>query len=287
MTNESKHTRGSGTTTLTDEETRHEGHDANRDPITGEPGAHPVGTGVGAVAGGAAGAAVGAAGGPVGTLVGGTVGAIVGSLAGHGVAEQVNPTVEDAFWRESYTTRDYVEPNRPYDDYQPAYRYGWESRASAPERRWDNELERDLERGWEGSRGASDLTWQQAQPATRDAWDRLGTTELGTGLGGDISASIGPVFVISQWREVWETSPYAGGDSTFEDFEPAYRYGWDARDRFSGRSWDPSLERDLESGWDKAKGRSRLTWERAQQAVRQAWDRLERKLPGDADRDGR
>ncbi|MGZ8901027.1 MAG: glycine zipper family protein, partial [Limisphaerales bacterium] len=41
--------------------------DANRDPITGAPGAHPVGTGVGATGGGAAGAAIGAAvGGPVG-----------------------------------------------------------------------------------------------------------------------------------------------------------------------------------------------------------------------------
>ena len=30
--------------------------DANRDPITGEPGSHPVGTGVGAVAGGFGGA---------------------------------------------------------------------------------------------------------------------------------------------------------------------------------------------------------------------------------------
>ena len=34
------------------------GTDANRDPITGAPGAHPVGTGVGATGGGAAGAAI-------------------------------------------------------------------------------------------------------------------------------------------------------------------------------------------------------------------------------------
>lgn len=40
--------------------------DANRDPITDEPGAHPVGTGIGAALGGAAaGAAAGAFGGPV------------------------------------------------------------------------------------------------------------------------------------------------------------------------------------------------------------------------------
>ncbi len=67
---------------------------ANLDPITGEPGAHPVGTGVGAVAGGlAAGAAAGTVVGPVGTAVGAAVGAVAGGLAGKGVAEKVDPTV--------------------------------------------------------------------------------------------------------------------------------------------------------------------------------------------------
>ena len=72
------------------------GGSAHRDPITGTPGAHPVGTGVGAVAGGvAAGAAAGTVVGPVGTVVGAAVGAVAGGLAGKGVAEKVDPTVVD------------------------------------------------------------------------------------------------------------------------------------------------------------------------------------------------
>jgi uncharacterized protein (TIGR02271 family) len=68
---------------------------ANRDPITGTPGAHPVGTGVGAIAGGvAAGAAVGTVAGPIGTAVGAAVGAVAGGLAGKGVAEEVDPTID-------------------------------------------------------------------------------------------------------------------------------------------------------------------------------------------------
>ena len=66
----------------------------NRDPISGTPGAHPVGTGVGAAAGGiAAGAAAGSVAGPVGTVVGAAVGAVAGGLAGKGVAEKVDSTV--------------------------------------------------------------------------------------------------------------------------------------------------------------------------------------------------
>src|SRR3954447_11610765 len=59
--------------------------DSNRDPITGEPGAHPVGAGVGAAVGGAAtGAAAGAVAGPVGAVVGAVAGGVVGGLAGKG-----------------------------------------------------------------------------------------------------------------------------------------------------------------------------------------------------------
>ena len=48
--------------------------DLNRDPISGKPGAHPVGTGAGAASGGAAGAAAGmAVGGPAGSVVGAAV----------------------------------------------------------------------------------------------------------------------------------------------------------------------------------------------------------------------
>jgi len=46
---------------------------ANLDPISGQPGAHPVGTGIGA-------AGVGTAATVVGGIVGGPVGAVVGSV---------------------------------------------------------------------------------------------------------------------------------------------------------------------------------------------------------------
>ena len=51
-----------------------ETRDMNRDPITGEPGSHPVGTGVGSAGAAAIGAALGAPFGPIGMLVGGAIG---------------------------------------------------------------------------------------------------------------------------------------------------------------------------------------------------------------------
>src|SRR5207253_4642725 len=128
--------------------------DANRDPITDAPGAHPVGVGVGAAGAGAAGALIGSVAGPVGSAVGAVVGAVAGGLAGKGIAEAVNPTAEDAYWREHYKTRPYYEHGRGYDDYRPAYEYGWESRGRYPGKDFD-EVEPHLRKGWEQRSGAT------------------------------------------------------------------------------------------------------------------------------------
>lgn len=151
--------------------------DANRDPITGAPGSHPIGTGVGAAGGGAAGAAIGSVVPGVGTVIGGAVGAIAGAvaggLAGKAVAEAVNPTAEDEYWRNEYRNRPYVEEDYDYErDYAPAYRYGYMSVTQYPGRSYDD-AERDLERGWDSTRGESRLSWDKARSATRDAWHRV------------------------------------------------------------------------------------------------------------------
>ena len=94
---------------------------ANRDPLSDAPGAHPVGTGIGAAGGAVTGAAFGAMGGPIGAAVGGVAGAVVGGLAGKGAAEAVNPTVEDAYWRDAYQNEPYYVAGRSYEEYRPAY----------------------------------------------------------------------------------------------------------------------------------------------------------------------
>jgi hypothetical protein len=145
----------------------------NLDPITDEPGSHPVGTGVGAVLGGAAaGAATGTVAGPVGTVIGAAAGAIAGGLAGKGVAEAIDPTREDAYWRENYAQRSYVSAGSSYDDYGPAYRYGVSAYSRHPGRSFD-QAETDLSRGWKSERGNSSLDWSRAKDPARDAWNRL------------------------------------------------------------------------------------------------------------------
>jgi hypothetical protein len=146
--------------------------DRNEDPITGEPGSHPVGTGVGtAVGGAAAGIAAGAAAGPVGAVAGAVVGGVAGGLAGHAVGEWIDPTAEEAYWRENFKSRPYVAEDSTFDRYAPAYRFGLNSSERYPGKTF-SEVERDVSSGWTSARGASDLDWNRARPAVRDAYDR-------------------------------------------------------------------------------------------------------------------
>lgn len=147
--------------------------DANRDPITGAPGSHPVGTGIGAAAGGAAGAAAGTVvAGPIGTIVGAAVGAIAGGLAGKGIGEMVDPTVEDGYWRGAHTKESYYNKDRSYDQhYGPAYRAGYEGRVKYNGKSFDD-VESDLQSDYVRNNGKID-SWNEVKDATRAAWDRV------------------------------------------------------------------------------------------------------------------
>lgn len=151
------------------------------DPISGEAGAHPVGTAVGAAVGGAAtGAAVGTIAGPVGTAVGAAVGAIAGGLLGKAVAEAFDPTGEDAYWESNYASRPYVVPGSTYERYQPAFRLGWEARVRRTGIPW-RDMEGDVRAEWEAQPPSCDLSWSEASSAVREAYERASQEPLAPG----------------------------------------------------------------------------------------------------------
>ncbi|KPC49629.1 hypothetical protein [Amantichitinum ursilacus] len=154
-------------------------HEANHDPVTGEGEFHPAGTAGGAAVGGAvgigaaaaAGAAMGAAAGPIGLAAGAVVGAVAGGLAGKAVAERVDPTVEDEYWRNNHTTQTFTA-GRPFDDFHGAYRTGYEGADRYPDKTFD-EVEPDLQNDYARNRGASTLDWPDSRDAARASWDRI------------------------------------------------------------------------------------------------------------------
>jgi hypothetical protein len=146
----------------------------NADSITGEPGSHPMAVATGAAAGAMAGAVMGVVGGPVGVVAGAAAGGLAGGIAGKKAGEALDPTLEDAYWRENYLNRSYFVAGRNYDYYQPAYRHGWDSYARYPGRKWQD-VEPTLRSEWE--RSTPLLGWHEARSATQDAWERLAMLE--------------------------------------------------------------------------------------------------------------
>lgn len=143
---------------------------SNPPPLDVEPGAHPIGTSVGAAGGAITGAAVGTVGGPLGSAVGAVVGAVVGGLAGMGAAEALNPTDEDAFWRDAHARQPYYSDAYTYDDYAPAYRAGYTSRMEGIDN-W-NDARTAWERRWDEEHAQGRLRWRDAEPAVQSAWER-------------------------------------------------------------------------------------------------------------------
>ena len=151
--------------------------DKNRDPLTGEPGSHPIGTGVGAAGGGLTGAAIGAAvGGPIGAAIGAVVGGVAGAYGGKGVAEAVNPTEEEKYWRENHASQSWAEgESSSYEQYGPAYRTGYEGVMKYAGKNY-HEIETDLARDYETNDANPAIPWDRARPAVKAAWTRVSGT---------------------------------------------------------------------------------------------------------------
>lgn len=79
---------------------------------------------------------------------------------------------ESEYWRSNYASRPYYHASRSYYVYEPAYRYGYDTYKKYPGKTYDELDEATLRNGWMTARGHSNLEWNDAMPATRDAYMR-------------------------------------------------------------------------------------------------------------------
>jgi uncharacterized protein (TIGR02271 family) len=167
----------------------------------------------------------------------------------------------DDFFRKDWQSN-YSSLGGSYDDYAPAYQYGNQMRSDAryQNRNWDD-VESDLRSDWDtryGSGGAS--TWEKMKAAVRRGWDKI-TPDSDSDD--------------SYYRNHWNSN-YASSGDTYNDYDPAYRYGTQMRSdtRYQGRQWD-DVESDLRSDWNTRYGSSGgSTWEKMKAAVRHGWDKV-------------
>jgi hypothetical protein len=86
--------------------------------------------------------------------------------------DQIDVSDEDHYWRQQYDRHPYI--GRNYDEFQPAFQYGWES-AVLPENRGKKfeDVEPQLRAHWSEYNGTSRTDWDYMRWAVRDAYNRI------------------------------------------------------------------------------------------------------------------
>jgi hypothetical protein len=73
------------------------------------------------------------------------------------------------------------------------------------------------------------------------------------------------------WREHYKSRPYVLPDTPYETYREAYLFGWEARKRHAGLTFDDAVK-ELEREWNELRTDAMLTWQDAKEAVRDAWN---------------
>lgn len=79
---------------------------------------------------------------------------------------------ERTHWKQQFEKEPYYESGNTFADYDPAYRVGAEGRSRYAGQQFD-QIEPDLKREWEKSKGVARISWDKAKLAARAAWDRV------------------------------------------------------------------------------------------------------------------
>ena len=101
-----------------------------------------------------------------------------------------------------------------------------------------------------------------------------------------IQQQINPATENNYWKTQYENESYYQAGDKFDEYEGAYRTGYEGYGRYGDKGFDQS-ESELKGDYERAKGASQIGWDKARHAVKAAWHRVENAMPGDADRDGR
>ena len=109
---------------------------------------------------------------------------------------------------------------------------------------------------------------------------------IGGLAGKGVGEAVNPTAEDAHWRTAHSNESYARSELGYEEYAPAYKLGYESRDKYPGQTFDQA-QGQLENQWDQTRGTSSLEWNDAKHATKAAWHRVERAVPGDADGDGR
>lgn len=273
---------------------------SNTTTNTGDASGVAAGAGVGAALGGLAGLVVGlgalaipgigpiVAAGPLATtLAGAGIGAVAGGLIG-ALTDVGIPEEEAGYYAEGIRRGSTLLTVRASDNMV--------SRASDILNRFSpvDVTQRATEwraAGWSGYDPSASST-QSSTMGSSGSYSGSSTSMGGTGMGMGASSSMSGSGMSSStsmgsagmggsysgrfedfdndFRSNWQ-SRYGSMGSTYDRYRPAYQYGWQLGDRYSGRNWN-DFESEARADWQRSHPND--AWEDFKDSVRYGWERF-------------
>ncbi len=92
---------------------------------------------------------------------------------GLAAGEDLDEVAEGDYWRQNFERRPYYQAGRPYEYYEPGYRFGWRSAVGLGKDAVEFEdIETQLSRKWTYELASGEMDWEDVRQAARDAWNR-------------------------------------------------------------------------------------------------------------------
>ena len=80
--------------------------------------------------------------------------------------------LDQSWWRENFQDRPYVTADRRFEDYEPGYRFAYQSVSRYKGKNFDD-IEPNLRSDFDSFEGRGQSTWENMKDAVRDAWDKV------------------------------------------------------------------------------------------------------------------
>lgn len=166
----------------------------------------------------------------------------------------------EADFRNHFKSRYGTDRSARWEDYSPAYQYGYQSASDTRYRgrNW-NDVEPDLRRDYQARYPNS--AWERMKESIRYGWEKM------TGQHSHHS------HYDDDFRNDFTTRYGSDRSARWEDYSPAYQYGYQmaSNERYRGRNWsevESDLRRDYETRYPNS------TWERMKDSIRYGWDKM-------------
>jgi hypothetical protein len=116
-------------------------------------------------------------------------------------------------------------------------------------------------------------SWERTKEALRRDWEQTKADVSDSGR--ELNQDAGDTIKQASGKQPIPSGNTPNPPDSWDDVEPALRYGYGARQHYANEEWNDELESRLRKDWDSSSSGG-SSWDRVKNAVRRGWDSVKR-----------